>query len=270
MLTPAPAGAADAPLAVAPGVVWGARPDLTPLAALPLLVLVGVTGVGKSTTVEALRETGPAFGLLPDRRVVTDRAIMARYAGGPVADRIERFRITARFRAEVPGGMAAVLAGLHLDPAILPPPLLFDGLRGAEEAVHAAAALPLARFAVLTAPDALRLRRLLGRADPFDTAGAPAAGGADFAEYADVLDAAERGRLAAAVAAGQVAAAAVREKLAIIAEERRSYDPDAAAIALLRVAPDRTVVVDTARHDPQAAAALIAPLLRRATAGVPR
>ncbi len=42
----------------------------------PLLVIVGVTGVGKSTALQALQDGGFEYDLLPDRRDLTDRLII--------------------------------------------------------------------------------------------------------------------------------------------------------------------------------------------------
>jgi hypothetical protein len=59
------------------------------------------------------------------------------------------------------------------------------------------------------------------------------------------------------VRSGGVTAEALRDSLAIVLEERRSYDPAAAKAALIEVAPLRTLVVDTQRHTPQEVGALI-------------
>ncbi|MCD0177696.1 ATPase, partial [Deinococcus sp. 14RED07] len=90
------------------------RADAAPLAPperrlsdLPLTVLVGVTGVGKSTALAALTGADPAMRVLPDRREVTDAVMILPATGGaPVRDREERFRLTARYRQQHPGGMA--------------------------------------------------------------------------------------------------------------------------------------------------------------------
>ena len=42
-----------------------------------LVIIVGVTGVGKSTMLSQLDRTGRRFTLLPDRRSLTDRLIIA-------------------------------------------------------------------------------------------------------------------------------------------------------------------------------------------------
>ena len=141
-----------------------------PLAACPLMILVGVTGVGKSTVLAHLAEFGLDYALLPDRRVLTDRLIisaMQAQEGGPiqpVTDRGLRFDYTRRYREQYRGGMAHALAQVSASPVLAGRLLLFDGLRGANEVQHAAQALPQARFAMLEAPDAVRVQRLLSDA----------------------------------------------------------------------------------------------------------
>ncbi|MBP7963410.1 MAG: AAA family ATPase [Caldilineaceae bacterium] len=244
---------------------------------LPLTILVGLTGVGKSTTLTALAETGIAFTLLPNRREVTDWLIITAMQAldgdpiQPVTDRTARFAFTRRYRARFPGGMAHALAQLSVDPVVWPGDLIFDGLRGAEEVTHAAAILPQARFVVLHAPDAVRVQRLLGRNDAFDRVASVShkTSAGDIRSFADIgLPAAkevfgpsQERALLALVHRGEVTAADLAAKLKIVVEERRNYDPDAAQSALQTLAPSRTLVVDTTRHSPTEAARLMAGFL---------
>src|SRR3546814_4932803 len=71
----------------------------------PMVVLVGLTGAGKTTAVERLQATLPLAAVLPDRRALTDRLILPLMTGsaGPVTDRVERFRLTAAFKERHPG-----------------------------------------------------------------------------------------------------------------------------------------------------------------------
>ena len=92
--------------------------DWQPISQAQLLILVGVTGVGKSTTAEALNQTDYTFELLPNRRALTDQLIIAtlqQQDGQPiktVRDRALRFDFTRRYREQFPGGMAHALAQL--------------------------------------------------------------------------------------------------------------------------------------------------------------
>ncbi len=236
----------------------------------PLLILVGVTGVGKSTTLDRLLR-GRRATLLPDRRVLTDKLLIAamQMAEGLqptiVTDRAQRFAYTRRYRATHAGGMADALGLLAVAPAQTEKLLIFDGLRGANEIEAAAVALPNARFVMLDAPDAVRVVRLLGRSDPFDRverilpdpAGAPfEALGLDDAAALFTHD--EQAMLLGLVDSGRVAAADLRAKVKIVVEERRSYDPQGTRNALLRHAGERALCVDTTQHGADDVARLIA------------
>lgn len=229
----------------------------------PVIVLVGLTGAGKTTTLGRLQAFLPIAAVLPDRRAMTDRLILPMMTGSsaPVSDRVERFRLTAAFKERYPGGMGDLLCRLVLPRDLPPGPLLFDGLRGEAE-VSAAAKLDTARFLVLDCSPEGRLRRLCGRGDPFDRTAAgrssPAPSDAVTPDVAAgirqalagagfdaLVPAAVAERLAADLAGGGADAAAVAGIAAIIVEESRHYDPAAASAALQRLAPGRTLVIDT-------------------------
>ena len=240
--------------------VGEARPGWQPIAAADLLILVGVTGVGKSTLLAQAPVQALNLTLLPDRRVLTDHLIIPAMqaargeASGPVRDRGHRFALTRAYREQHLGGMAHALREL-LVRATTTPRYLFDGLRGDNEVTHAAAALPRSRFVMLDAPDLVRVRRLLGRGDAFDRIAAPpsgsiiagdtdlAAAGLDAAR--DLFSEDEMQAMLGWVRQGDVTAADLAAKLAIVVEERRNYDPAATKSALMRHAPDRTLILDT-------------------------
>ncbi len=233
----------------------------------PLLILVGLTGVGKSTTLAHLMDGEPGWALLPDRRALTDRLIIAamQAAAGepvePVRDRVRRFQYTRRYRELYPGGMAHALAQLWIDPRRLPGPLLFDGLRGDNEVTFAAGALLQAHFAMLDAPDAVRVQRLLGRNDAFDQVHleGESADGTAATRLADLgiqgaeelFTPGEAGHLLRLVHSGAVPLDELRARVKIVAEERQNYDPDATRAALLREAGSRSLVIDTVAHGPE-------------------
>lgn len=263
---------------IAPGLGYGQQrpPDWYDLADFPLVILVGVTGVGKSATVDAMTES-LHFTLLPNRRTLTDRLIIApmRAADGmpvkPVQDREQRFAYTRRYREEHPGGMAHALTNLAVDVARHQNLLLFDGLRGVNEVSHAVRALPAALFVLLEAPDVVRVERLLARNDAFDQVGSDESRSDDSAqmtsfadlgltEVAEIFDDVEEARLLALVNEGEANAADLVAKLRIVIEERRNYDPAATRTALIDLAPTRTLAIDTTRHSPAEAAKRIARL----------
>ena len=260
---------------VGPGLAYGdALPDgWCAIQTRPLLILVGVTGVGKSTTLAHLQHSPLRFSLLPDRRELTDRLIISylQTLDGlpiqPVTDRRERFAYTRRYHQRFPGGMSHALSQLLIEIAVHPAWLCFDGLRGEGEVAHAARALPNARFVVLDAPDLVRVQRLLGRSDRFD-----------HISSSGMVDTPPQGTLAAIgvtdgdglfppdtvqgllqlavppVGTGTIAVEELRAKLQIVVEERRNYDPQAAIAHLRAQAADRTLIIDTTTVSAAAAA----------------
>ena len=257
----------------APGVGVGDQcpSDWYGIADLPLTILIGVTGVGKSTTVDALAEIFD-FTQLPNRRMLTDHMIITPMQiadsepVSPVADRSQRFDYTRRYRKAHPGGMAHALAGIYIDPEKHPGLILFDGLRGVNEVRYAIETLPLARFVVLFAPDVVRVQRLLGRNDAFDQIALDSTGQgtsdyeltslADLGlgEAREIFDRADEARLLALVNREGVGADDLVAKLRIVIEERRNYDPAATRALVAELAPFRSVEVDTTKRSPEDAA----------------
>jgi hypothetical protein len=231
-----------------------------PLSEQRLIVLVGVTGVGKSTALTALLSSPVGLKLLPDRREVTDAVMIAPLAGGPVTDREQRFALTARYREQHPGGMAQALGSLSADPQRWNGGLIFDGLRGADEVGYAAQHCPQWRFVSLHAPDALRVRRLLGRADAFDTVGKKTGEMTDLrgalAELKgaeQVFTSAELDALAALAASGYTPSDVIA-KTRIVLSERQHYDPQAARAVLKMLPAAHSLDLDTNLLSPEVVA----------------
>ena len=234
-------------------------PFEVPLGELALPVLVGVTGVGKSTALAALRAADPETRVLPDRREVTDAVMILPATGGPVRDREERFRLTAAYRDAHPGGMAQALGSLLADTrhwarhwGKRP---VFDGLRGEAEVAYAATHCPRWRFVALEAPDLVRVQRLLGRADAFDQVRGAAADDLrpaleHLSGAAEVFSPAQLDELAALTAQGH-AASDILAKTRIVLSERRHYDPAAAARRLRALPSERALVLDTVALGPE-------------------
>lgn len=224
-----------------------AAPTEKRLADLPLTVLVGVTGVGKSTALSAL--AGKAGKVLPDRREVTDAVMIWPLAGRDIADREERFRLTAEYRAAHPGGMAQALGSLWADTAVWEGNLVFDGLRGLDEVRYAVDQFPLWRFVALGAPDTVRVRRLLGRGDQFDRVQIAEAGDlrralGELKGVQDVFGEDELDELARLSTEGHTPAD-ILAKAKIVVSERRNYDPQAAEKHLQTLPPSRALILDT-------------------------
>jgi hypothetical protein len=236
-----------------------------PLTDSPVVILVGLTGVGKSTIVASLQEK-IGVTLLPDRRKITDQIIIMSlqqedgYPLTPVTDRVKRFEYTARYRERYPGGMAHALSRLAIEPASAGLLLLFDGLRGLNEVQHAAAYFPQARFIVLDAPDTVRLARLLNRADAFDTTYLPAstegqtmlAALVSIPDIAVVFNAAQLRQISHAAHEARLPVDEVVKKASIIVEERRNYDSNTARVYLSNTLPrKRVLIIDTATQPPE-------------------
>ena len=242
---------------------------------LDLLIVVGLTGVGKTSVIDDVLREHPSWRLLPNRRELTDDIIVPRVqrhlelAEAPVEDRLERFRLTAAYRELHPGGMAHALeTHLHGERsryATSPDTLVFDNLRGLAEVSAAVDAFSSARFLLLDATPATRLARLVERRDPFDRAAAPRPEGTDPRTAADDVDRAatdphlerlraipaaadvfDLDRLAAWAAREGVGAADLARAASIIVEEQRNYDNRAARRFLAeRLSAERFLPVDT-------------------------
>jgi len=242
-----------------------------PLTELPLIILVGLTGVGKTTTLQALADVGDEFSLLPNRRTVTDQTIItylqqqAGEAVVSVTDRLERFNYTARYRELFAGGMAHALSRVAVDASGLQAdmPLIFDGLRGLNEIQHAVEYFPHGRFIVLDAPDMVRLSRLLTRGDHFDHVTVPSevnmtTGSQPLAQLRHavpdietVFNNAELTQLANLPQNQTLTLNEVIKKASIIVKERRNYDSQATINYLqAQNRPELALVVNTAANQP--------------------
>ncbi len=153
------------------------------LANHPLLMLVALTGTGKSTTLDILQQRtgGAGMRVIPSRREVADwialpfAQVLLRQPIAPVSDRVKRFRYTRLFAEHVPGGMAAAFSWLNLtdDYRGL---VLSEGIRGPNEIRYVLNQFSCWQIVELALHPLTRLRRLSGRQQDFDQAG----GGADL------------------------------------------------------------------------------------------
>lgn len=227
----------------------------------PLVVLVGLTGVGKSTAVQAMRTAVPGAAVLPNRRELADRIVIPdaqRLAGEPlepVRDRLQRFRLSARYAEAHPGGLAHALERYlsREGEALDAPLLLFDNLRGEAEVAYACERFPGARFIVLEAPAAMRVLRLAGRHDAFDrtesaSGPAPAALLARL-ERVDGLAGLLDLRGLAADAEG-LDPEAVETGARVVAEESLHYDIGATWRRLEALPTEQRIRLDTGRLSP--------------------
>ncbi|MEL6151494.1 MAG: hypothetical protein AAFR56_17845 [Chloroflexota bacterium] len=145
-----------------------------PLAECNLVMLVGMTGSGKSTTLRHLRDdaTLEFIEAIPNRRQLADLILipMAQHLKNepivPVKERTARFGYTREFRASfAPGGTAEAFTWLYCD---LPDALIFsEGVRGQNEIGYVLENTRW-RIAELWVDPVTRLKRLSSRNDTFD------------------------------------------------------------------------------------------------------
>jgi hypothetical protein len=252
-----------------------------------MLILVGTMGAGKSTTVNALLDTGCQFHLLPNRRVLTNLLIVAplqREDNVPVQvlDRNGRLPYIHRFKKRHPAGLAYALSQLTIN--VTPEDstcekfFIFDGLRGEKEIYYAAKALPNALFALLNTPDIVRIKRILKRKDPYDRfypekkSRNPEAGNTRLISFAEIgepdasemFSTDEERDLLDMVNDGLISEDELRDKLRLILVERSLYNMRATVAALENVAGNRTLFVDTTRYSPAQIAEQVVSHLRDA------
>ena len=153
------------------------RAGFHPLSDQALLMLVALTGTGKSTTLKLLRGrlSGGSAAVIPSRREIADwiaiptAQTLANEPIGSVPDRRRRFAYTRNFAEHVPGGMAAAFSWLYLADEF-DGLLLSEGIRGESEIRYALRHFPRWQIVELSLNPLTRLRRLSGRNDAFDRA----------------------------------------------------------------------------------------------------
>ncbi len=237
----------------------------------PLLIIVGTTGVGKSTTIATLIDQGLNFTLLPNRRTLSDKLVISTLLKTdelevPISCRIKRLNYARRYREKFPGGMAHILTQLYVDPEQVASLLVFDGLRGENEVCYAANMLAKAKFVVLDTIDSVRFQRLLNRHNIFDQIakselekqnleialeGITSFTALGVPEASNFFTIAEEQNLLALIKKGVLSVAEMHDKLKIFVEERRNYDPVTTRLTLQAIAPERTLVIDTTTLTPK-------------------
>jgi hypothetical protein len=243
----------------------------SPLAQMPLLILVGLTGVGKTTLTNALSELGLNFTLLPNRRTLTDLfiipTVMSMDGTEKIACRVERFSYTRRYKQLFPQGIVYVLSQLQINLSRLCFPLIFDGLRGKEEVQYATQILPKTQFIVLEASNRVRLERLLTRKDSFDRITQSSLGTynnyenkiSSFAqlgmpEAMNLFSSEEITDIWTQLNQGYYSLTKFRDCLKIIVEEQKNYDSLAASSFLKTLPSSRTLFIDTTLDNPESIA----------------
>jgi dephospho-CoA kinase len=217
-----------------------------------ILFIVGLTGVGKSSTLNALKSPALQFELLPNRRELADTIIIpeVQRAEGKEQrvekDRLERFRLTAKYRELYPAGMVHALqqhlsspltGGVEGGSPKLQRALVFDNIRGLDECKAAVKLFPDSRFIFLDAPPMVRLKRLIGRGDSFDQVAATRLENDSFIEKLLSLEGA--GKLfdvyeIARLDTSGIDESKILDAVQIILTEHQNYNSDDAANYLKR------------------------------------
>ena len=237
-----------------------------PVSNLPMFILVGGMGVGKTTTVDSLINQGHPIHLLPNRRELTIDLIVSpqqRAEGKPARNlpRLERIPYIKRYQNRYPGGLAHAIS--HLSVASpCQGTLIFDGLRGASEINFAVNHLPLAYFIMLITPDIVRVQRLLERRDPYDKLGFKPPEVETLKELRDfvslgvpdarrIFTPQEEQMLLDLVRNGEVEIADLADKLSLIWAERSLYDLEETLETVNTLAKHRSLVIDTTNYQPE-------------------
>ncbi|GBF81950.1 AAA family ATPase [Aphanothece sacrum] len=234
----------------------------------PLLILVGLTGVGKTTTTDALLNSELNFSLLPNRRILTDQVIFPTITNSkdPILCRIQRLELTKQYQQLYPPGMAYILSQLQVKKPLNNSLLIFDGLRGENEVTYAAKMLPNAQFIVLEASNHIRLQRLINRQDTFDyinnyrSESLPNINhktDLDIPEFYKLLTPIQQQKWLTLINQGKIDIKELKDKVKIIAKEQQNYDIVTSRNSLLKIAPERTLAVNTALYSSQQIAQMI-------------
>jgi 2-isopropylmalate synthase len=138
------------------------------------IILVGGTGVGKTTLIDNIQQHFP-FKIL-NRRIVVDEHVLPAYeahlkAQGIAFDpssRTHRFNSTAWNMQNGNPGLGKLAKEVIEANTSTQHIILFDNLRGEREVEFALNNINNAIFIGLDAPDEVRIRRIMGRGDSFD------------------------------------------------------------------------------------------------------
>lgn len=215
-------------------------------------ILVGVTGAGKTTLKSRLLERYK-FYTLPDRRILTDKVILPMMQddhGEPVDDRNQRFTHTKAFREKYPGGMGYLLSKTRIRDIDPLTPVLFDGLRGVNEVAYAAKSIPTSFFIVLSAPEHIRIKRLLARGDSFDRIKGRITP-RDVAAFKKICSPSQREELFEYVRQKKIPESQLYEKVKIVLKEKENYDQGAASSFIKNTISDRAIVIDSSKQSPE-------------------
>jgi hypothetical protein len=163
-----------------PLVKLGTMMGYKPLSDCTVVMLVALTGTGKTTTLDALMEFAAndieqGMSVIPTRREIADwvtipnAQLMLDEKIVPVTDRVKRFHYTRTFAERVTGGMATAFSWVSIQKDF-DDVIISEGIRGANEITHALENFPNWHIVELALNPITRLKRLSGRSGNFDKA----------------------------------------------------------------------------------------------------
>lgn len=243
-------------------------PGWKAITSFSLIVIVGVTGTGKTTFINNLAEAGYDFELLPDRRDLTNQLIIAPLQREDRQEvhtlpRMQRVPYIRRYQQSHSAGLAYAISQLYIDPTVCSNFLIFNGLRGESEVQYAVDALPKAQFIVLDASNVVRAQRLLTRKDSYDRTTkyeqenlltlekAASFDALGVPEAAEIFSLDEEQLLLEMARNGSVTITELRDILQLLCVESSLYNKDETTATLLSLAPERTLIIDTTTLNPE-------------------
>lgn len=230
------------------------KPGYTPIEEYPLIIIVGLTGSGKTTLCNLLNSQEELF-FIPERRIITDKVIIPslktkKKVKEDIYTREERFEFSNQFRKNYPGGMGFILSQLHIKLPGEKSILVFDGLRGENEVSFAINNLSKSLFILLDAPDNVRVKRLIKRKDSFDRVNNELKE-IDLELLGKIFSLEELREIHDDINKGHLEAKQVIEKSVIVHTEKKNYSPELTKEVLLNLAKDRTYIFDTTKLEPK-------------------
>lgn len=150
------------------------------LAKCQMVMLVALTGTGKTTTLNQLAEisndgASDALKIIPSRREIADwiaiptAQVLLNEPIQPVTDRVQRFHYTRTFAEQVSGGMARAFSWVNVS-TNYQGHILSEGIRGENEIRYALEHCLGWHIIELALHPMIRLKRLSSRDEVFDEA----------------------------------------------------------------------------------------------------
>lgn len=143
-----------------------------------VIMLVALTGTGKTTTLDALQDREGQIiqkqaGIIPSRREIADWIVIPTAQSlldepiQAISDRVQRFHYTRTFAEHIAGGIATAFSWVNVS-TDYQDIILSEGIRGANELTYALSNFPKWHVIELALHPITRLKRLSSRKSDFD------------------------------------------------------------------------------------------------------